>query len=100
MSLDFQCARPLLQCGNLTKSFMQELGWETSVVDFVMSFQDWDEMFLGSQRGAALADSLAPGYHLPAIQAANWNEHHRGVASHGPNSKVFQFLFHPRSAWR
>ncbi|MFO1514950.1 MAG: hypothetical protein U1F83_18925 [Verrucomicrobiota bacterium] len=28
MPLDFQRARPLLQTGNLTKLFVEELGWE------------------------------------------------------------------------
>ena len=53
MPLDFQRARPLLQSGNLTKLFVEELGWEPARQKLTLRVGETDYAFnaIAEKRG-------------------------------------------------
>ena len=69
MPLDFQRARPLLQCGNLTKLFVEELGWEPAHQKLTLRAGETDYAFtaIAEKRGftawqCACADGQLPDH--------------------------------------
>ena len=67
MPLDFQRARPLLQSGNLTKLFVEELGWEPARQKLTLHVGETDYAFtaIAEKRGFTAWQCACPDGQLP-----------------------------------
>jgi len=67
MPLDFQRARPLLQSGNLTKLFVEELGWEPARQKLTLRVGETDYAFsaIAEKRGFTAWSCACPDGKLP-----------------------------------
>jgi hypothetical protein len=67
MPLDFQRARPLLQSGNLTKLFVEELGWEPARQKLTLRVSETDYAFtaIAEKRGFTAWQCACPDGQLP-----------------------------------
>ena len=67
MPLDFQRARPLLQSGNLTKLFVEELGWEPCRQKLTLRAGETDYAFtaIAEKRGFTAWLCASPDGQLP-----------------------------------
>jgi hypothetical protein len=67
MPLDFQRARPLLQSGNLTKLFVEELGWEPARQKLTLRVVETDYAFtaIAEKRGFTAWQCACPDGKLP-----------------------------------
>ena len=67
MPLDFQRARPLLQSGNLTKLFVEELGWEPVHQKLTLNAGETDYVFvaIAEKRGFTAWQCVSVGDKSP-----------------------------------
>src|SRR4051794_14600311 len=61
MSFDFQRARPLLQSGNFTKLFIEELGWEPCHQTLTLNAGETEHAFTAIAEKRGFTAWLCPG---------------------------------------